>query len=151
MEDKKISSSFFDEDGRGFNGGAYEPIYHGTPAVQGSRREERVESKEGRVVFGDKDLTDRRRDRLPVYALILGILSIFCVFFTNGYLISVLGLLVDAHALNKGTAKQRTAMAAAICCGMAILMYIVCVAAKPLLSDMGWYINMMEKVNSIFQ
>ena len=144
-----MRNSFFDEDGE-FVGGGYEPIYHGAPTAQGKRREERVESKEGRVVFSGKDLTDKRRDRLPLYALILGILSVFCIFFTNGYLISMLGLLVDAHALNKGTQRKNLAMAAALCCGISILLYIVCVAAKPLLADMDWYINMMEKVNAIF-
>ena len=143
-----MGESFFDENGD-LSTGAYEPIYNGMPAAQDARREERVESKEGRVVFTGKDITDRKRDVLPIYALILGILSIFCIFFINGYLISVLGLLIDAHALNKGTRRQRTAMAAAVLCALAILMYIVCVAAKPLLSDMGWYINLMEKVESI--
>ena len=89
-------------------------------------------------------------DRLPLYALILGILSLFCVFFSNGYLISMLGLLIDAHALNKGTRKQRTATAAAICCALSILIYIVFVAARPLLADMPWYMFVMEKAEAIF-
>ena len=89
-------------------------------------------------------------DRLPFYALVLGILSLLCVFFSNGYLISMLGLLIDAHALNKGTRKQRTATAAAICCALSILIYIVFVAARPLLADMPWYIVFMEKIEAVF-
>lgn len=143
-----MGESFFDEDGN-LNIGAYEPIYNGVPAASALRREERKESREGRIVFSGKDLTDSRRGRLPIYALILGILSIFCVFFTNGYLISVLGLLIDAHALNKGTKRTKMAAAAAICCALSILLYIVCVAAKPLLADMPWYVFFMEKVDSI--
>ena len=145
-----MGESFFDENGN-LSSGAYEPIYNGAPTAPEKRREEYSESKEGRVIFTGRDLTDRKRDNLPIYALILGILSIFCVFFTNGYLISVLSLLIDAHALNKGTRRQKTAMAAAIFGGLAILMYIVCVAAKPMLSDMDWYINLMEGVDRIFK
>ncbi len=145
-----MGESFFDENGN-LSSGAYEPIYNGAPSAADKRREEYSESKEGRVIFTGKDLSDRKRDNLPIYALILGILSLFCIFFTNGYLISVLGLLIDAHALNKGTKRQKTAMAAAIFCGLAILMYIVCVAAKPMLSDMDWYINLMEGVDRIFR
>jgi hypothetical protein len=144
-----MGESLFDENGN-LNTGAYEPIYNGVPAAAATWREKRAESKEGRIVFSGKDLTDKRRDRLPVYALILGILSIFCVFFTNGYLISVLGLLIDAHALNRGTKRMTLAAVAAVCCCLAILLYIVCVAAKPLLSDMGWYMNLMHLVDRIF-
>lgn len=145
-----MKNSFFDEDGN-LAGGAYEPIYNGAPAAAQTRREEHVESKGGRYVLTGKDITDRKRDNLPIYALILGILSVFCVFFTNGYLISIMGLLIDAHALNKGTKRRTLAMIAAVCCLLAIIMYIVCIAAKPLLADMGWYMNIMEKVDRVFQ
>ena len=143
-----MGDSFFDENG-GFAGGGFEPVYNGAPVSKEKRRKERMESKAGRFVLTGEDETDKRRDRLPVYALLLGILSILCVFFANGYLISMLGLLVDAHALNKGTKRQKTAVAAAVCCAVAILIYIVCVAARPLLSDMPWYVNMIEKINRV--
>ena len=145
-----MKNSYFDENGNFSGGRGYEPIYNGVPVSADMRREEHKGAKAGRFVLTGEDETDKKRDRLPVYALILGILSILCVFFNNGYLISMLGLLIDAHALNKGTNRQKTATAAAICCALAILIYIVCVAARPLLSDMAWYVNMIERINGIF-
>ena len=83
---------------------------------------------------------------MAVYALLIGILAIFCVLFTNGYLVSMLGLLLAARAFNTGTIRRRTATAAVICCVLAVFMYIICVAAKPLLQDMGWYVSFMNSV-----
>ncbi len=150
MTDRRMQmgSSFFDdeENGIGFESGGYQPIYHGAPVAEDKRREERVESKQGKVVLTGKDLTEKRRDRVPVYALLLGLLSIFCIFFSNGYLISMLGLLIAARAFNSGTARKKTAVAAVICCVLAILLYIICVAAKPILMDMEWYNNFMDGI-----
>ena len=139
-----MSNSFFDDDVS--DSGGYQPIYHGTPVAEDLRREEKVESKAGRVILTGKDLTDEKRDRIPVYALLLGILSIFCIFFTNGYLISMLGLLLAARAFNMGTARRRVAVAAVIACVLSITLYIICVAAKPILMDLDWYNVFMDSI-----
>jgi hypothetical protein len=139
-----MGGSFLDEDDNDESG--YQPIYHGAPVAQDKRREEKVESKEGRVILTGKDLTDRKRDRMPIYSLIISFLSIFCILFTNGYLVSMLGLLLAARAFNMGTARRRTATAAVICSVTAIVLYIICVAAKPLLQDLEWYNIFMERV-----
>ena len=138
-----MSNSFFDEANESEG---YKPIYHGAPVAEDKRRDEKVESKEGMLVLTGKDMSDRKRDRMSVYALIISILSIFCILFPNGYLISMLGLLLAARAFNSGTAKRKTATAAVICCVLATFMYIICVAAKPYLQDMEWYVNFMENI-----
>ena len=85
--------------------GGYTPIYHGAPVAEDKRRDEKVESREGKVILTGKDLSDKKRDRMAVYALIIGFLAIFCILFTNGYLISMLGLLLAARAFNTGTVR----------------------------------------------
>ena len=139
-----MKNSFFDEDN--IDSGGYQPIYLGAPTAEDKRRDEKVESKAGKVVFTGKDLSDRKRDRMPVYALIVSFLGIFCVLFTNGYLVSMLGLLLAARAFNTGTIRKKTTIAAVICSVLAIFLYIICVAAKPFLQDMEWYINFMNGV-----
>ncbi|MCR5421107.1 MAG: hypothetical protein K6E98_08880 [Lachnospiraceae bacterium] len=139
-----MGDSFFNEGTE--NTGGYQPIYHGIPVESDKRRIEKTESKEGRVIFTGKDLTQKRRDRIAVYALVLSALSIFCIFFTNGYLVSMAGLLLSARALNIGTSRRKTVFAAVICSIMAILLYIMCVAARPVLQDMKWYLVFMDTV-----
>ena len=58
----------------------------------------------------------------------------------------MLGLLIAARAFNMGTARKKTAVAAVISCVLAILLYIICVAAKPILMDMEWYNRFMDSI-----
>ena len=140
----KFENSYFDEDTGG--SGGYTPIYHGAPVAEDKWRDEKVESKAGKVILTGRDLSDKKRDRMAVYALIISILAIFCVLFTNGYLVSMLGLLLAARAFNTGTVRRKTATAAVICCVLAAFMYIICVAARPILQDTEWYNSFMNSV-----
>ena len=139
-----MENSFFDEEVS--ESGGYQPIYHGAPVAEDKRREEKTESKAGMVILTGKDLTDKKRDRMAIYALLISFLGIFCVLFTNGFLVSMLGLLLAARAFNTGTILRKTATAAVICSVTAIVMYIICVAARPFLQDMDWYVNFMNDV-----
>ena len=134
-----MGNSFFDDYDVGDSGEGFQPIYNGRRTDDNDRRVEKVESKEGRVVLNGKDIPMIKIDRLATYGLILGILSIFCVLFDNGYLISMLALLMEAKAINSGTKRKRTVNAAVACCVIAIVLYIFCIAVKPLLADMHWY------------
>ena len=124
----------------------FQPIYHGD--TQHGRREEKVESKEGRVILKGVDMSQKRIDRLSTYALLLGILSIFCVLLDNGYLISMIGLLLAARAFYSGTKRMKTTYAAVCCSVLAILLYIIAVAARPLLQDYIWYQKFVELVGA---
>ena len=142
-----VGASFFNDDDIG---GGYEPVYNGSHTSAVKQRRESKGTMDGRMIFSGVDITEKKRDELPVYALLLGILSIFCIFFENGYFVSLLGLLIDAYALNKGTKRRKVAMAAAICCATAVVLFIVFVSAKPLLQEVGWYIDLTEKIERTF-
>ncbi len=122
------------------------PIYHGIPTKEEHRREVKEESKEGRYTFTGKNMSKARVNRMAYYALAFGILSIFTILLDNGYLVSLLGLWFSVRAINKDTEKVGICYAAITCSILAILLYIICVAAKPLLQDMLFYQRFMDVI-----